>query len=59
MFHAVIINDADKFNEEISRCKEIPVVSNITQQRCQIITPGENGGEAVDCGGGEEVEEVY
>lgn len=31
MFHAEIINDADKLNEEISRYKEIPVVSNVTQ----------------------------
>lgn len=33
MFHAEIINDADKLNEEISRYKEIPVVSNVTQQQ--------------------------
>ena len=33
MFHAEIINDAKKLNEEVSRCKEIPVVSNVTQQQ--------------------------
>ena len=33
MFHAEIINDADKLNEEVSRYKEIPVVSNVTQQQ--------------------------
>ena len=33
MFHAEIINDADKLNEEISRYKDIPVVSNVTQQQ--------------------------
>ena len=27
-----IINDADKLNEEVNRYKEIPVVSNVTQQ---------------------------
>ena len=31
MFHAEIINDVDKLNEEISRYKEIPVVSDVTQ----------------------------
>ncbi|HEY5367981.1 MAG TPA: hypothetical protein VIJ75_03240 [Hanamia sp.] len=33
MFHSEIINDADKLNEEISRYKEIPVVSNVSQQQ--------------------------
>jgi hypothetical protein len=33
MFHAEIINDADKLNEEVSRSKDIPVVSNVTQQQ--------------------------
>ena len=33
MFHAEIINDADKLNDEVSRYKEIPVVSNVTQQQ--------------------------
>jgi hypothetical protein len=33
MFHAEIINDAKKLNEEVSRYKEIPVVSNVTQQQ--------------------------
>ena len=33
MFYAEIINDAEKLNEEISRYKEIPVVSNVTQQQ--------------------------
>jgi hypothetical protein len=33
MFHGQIINDADKLNEEVSRYKEIPVVSNVTQQQ--------------------------
>jgi uncharacterized membrane protein YgdD (TMEM256/DUF423 family) len=33
MFHAEIINDADKLNEELSYYKEIPVVSNVTQQQ--------------------------
>ncbi len=33
MFHAEIINNADKLNEEVSRYKEIPVVSNVTQQQ--------------------------
>ena len=33
MFHAEIINDADKLNEEVSQYKEIPVVSNVTQQQ--------------------------
>src|SRR5665647_2396087 len=31
MFHAEIINDADKLNEEVGQYKEIPVVSNVTQ----------------------------
>jgi len=33
MFHAEIINDADKLNDEVSRYKEVPVVSNVTQQQ--------------------------
>jgi hypothetical protein len=33
MFHAEIINDADKLNEEVSRYNDTPVVSNITQQQ--------------------------
>lgn len=33
MFHAAIINDTDKLNEEVSRYKDIPVVSNVTQQQ--------------------------
>ena len=33
MFHAEIINDADKLNKEKSRYKDIPVVSNVTQQQ--------------------------
>jgi len=33
MFHAEIINDADKLNEEVSQYKDIPVVSNVTQQQ--------------------------
>jgi type IV secretory pathway TraG/TraD family ATPase VirD4 len=32
MFHAEIINDAKKLNEELTRYKEIPVVSNVTHQ---------------------------
>ena len=33
MFHAEIINDAEKLNAEVSRYKDIPVVSNVTQQQ--------------------------
>ena len=33
MFHAEIINDADKLNAEVSRYKDIPVVSKVTQQQ--------------------------
>ncbi len=33
MFHAEIINDADKLNEEVSHYNDIPVVSNVTQQQ--------------------------
>ncbi len=33
MFHAEIIEDADKLNEEVSRYKDIPVVSNVTRQQ--------------------------
>ncbi len=35
MFHAEIINDADQLNQEVSRYKDIPVVSNVTQQQVQ------------------------
>jgi hypothetical protein len=35
MFHAEIINDADKLNVEESRYKDIPVVSKVTQQQVQ------------------------
>ena len=33
MFHAEMINDADKLNEEVSRYQDIPVVSNVTHQQ--------------------------
>lgn len=33
MFHAEIINDADKLNDEMRRYKDIPVVSNVSQQQ--------------------------
>ncbi len=33
MFHAEIINDADKLNDEMRRYKDIPVVSNVFQQQ--------------------------
>lgn len=33
MFHAEIINDAEKLNEEVRRYKDIPVISNVTQQQ--------------------------
>ena len=33
MFHAEIINDAYKLNAEVSKYKEIPVVSNVSQQQ--------------------------
>jgi len=33
MFHAEIINDPDKLNEEVSRYKDIPEVSNVPQQQ--------------------------
>ncbi|MBS1511718.1 MAG: hypothetical protein JST86_12805 [Bacteroidetes bacterium] len=33
MFHAEIINDADKLNEEVSRYKDIPVVSNVAHHK--------------------------
>ena len=33
MFHAEIINDADKLNQEGSQYKDIPVVCNVTQQQ--------------------------
>ncbi|MBY0477645.1 MAG: YWFCY domain-containing protein [Chitinophagaceae bacterium] len=33
MFHAEIMNDADKLNAEVAAYKNIPVVSNVTQQQ--------------------------
>ncbi len=33
MFHSEIINDSDKLNEEMKRYKDIPVVSNVSQQQ--------------------------
>jgi len=33
MFHSEIINDADILNEEMKRYKDIPVVSNVSQQQ--------------------------
>ncbi len=33
MFHAEIINDADKLNAEVAAYKNIPIVSNVTQQQ--------------------------
>ena len=33
MFNAEIINDAEKLNDEVSRYKDIPVVSNVTQKQ--------------------------
>ena len=33
MFNAEIINDAEKLNEEVDRYKDIPVISNVTQQQ--------------------------
>ena len=33
MFHAEIINDADKLNEEVNNYRDIPAVSNVTQQQ--------------------------
>ena len=33
MFHAEVINDTDKLNEEVSQYKDIPVVSNVSQQQ--------------------------
>lgn len=33
MFHGEIISDADKLNDEVSRYKEIPEVSNVSQQQ--------------------------
>ena len=35
MFHAEIINDTEKLNAEVSRYKDIPVVTNVTQQQVQ------------------------
>lgn len=31
MFHAEIINDSDKLNEEVNRYKDIPITSTVTQ----------------------------
>ena len=33
MFHSEIINDHEKLNEEVSNYKDIPAVSNVTQQQ--------------------------
>ena len=33
MFHAEILNNTDKLNEEVQRYKEIPIVSNVTQEQ--------------------------
>ena len=33
MFHEVIINDADKLNEEVGKYQDIPVVSDVTQEQ--------------------------
>lgn len=33
MFHAEIVNDAGKLNDEVSKFKNIPVVSHVTQQQ--------------------------
>ena len=33
MFHSEIINETQKLNEEIKRCKDIPIVSNVTQEQ--------------------------
>jgi len=33
MFHSEIINDSDKLNEEMRRYRDIPVVSNVSQQQ--------------------------
>jgi len=33
MFHAEIINDANKLNDEMERYRDIPVVSNVSQQQ--------------------------
>ena len=33
MFYVEIINDAKKLNGKVSRYKEVPVVSNVTQQQ--------------------------
>ena len=33
IFHAEIINDTDKLNNKVSHYKEIPVVSDVTQQQ--------------------------
>ena len=56
MFHAEIINDAKKLNEEVSRYKEIPVVSNVTQQ--QVVDNYYQGKMEVKQLKGEEVEKL-
>ena len=33
MFYAEIINDAKKLNEEVNRYKDIPMISNVTEQQ--------------------------
>lgn len=33
MFHSEIINDHDKLNAEVSSYRDIPAVSNVTQQQ--------------------------
>lgn len=33
IFHSEIINDHDKLNSEVSNYRDIPVVSNVTQQQ--------------------------
>jgi hypothetical protein len=33
MFHAEIINDHDKLNAEVNNYRDIPVLSNVTQQQ--------------------------
>lgn len=33
MFHSEIINDHEKLNQEVGNYKDLPVVSNVTQQQ--------------------------
>ena len=35
MFHSEIISDYEELDEEVSRYKDIPVVSTVTQQQIQ------------------------